>query len=272
MQHFFGYSHLPLPKVWRICCIIFGEKITVVEELAFELSHTSREAHASVRAQRSEHFWICSSPFFETSLILSPTSADPEFSGEETVCECIIHDCDGSVVNEVILKFSAAQIRIIELASIMTGCKMQAGLRHGHLEVKYPLGIKPWCRLQSRDSACLLGSPQCLTDVRRVCLPLTFSAERTNLVCLVNYTDSEATVRGKLFLGRRAPEAAWKIPAFGSRVLEMIGEFDDFVDIHADEQVQGYLRLSGRGSDRVGVHAIEQSIGMKDTLLFASLT
>lgn len=74
------------------------------------------------------HFWVCAYPFVETTLFLVP--AFPFDSTTATASSIELYDADGNLSNELQVEFPKGQVAIVELDTIMGGCKLESGLKH----------------------------------------------------------------------------------------------------------------------------------------------
>lgn len=222
--------------------------------------------------EEETHFWVCCAPFFETTLLVVPSmaaaAAHDAGGGEQVLSRLRLYDADGFVTNELSVQFSPLQAGVIEVEPLMAGCKFEAGLKHGHLEIRSRRGFSHLCRLHSREGASLMGPPALLSSTRRVFFPVLFSAERSSFLCLINQGDTQAALRARFFFGKRSPEATWEVPAHGARVISMASEFGEYVDYPAGTQAQAYIRLAVRSDSIVGAQLIDRAKGSKEGSIF----
>lgn len=231
--------------------------------------------------QYVSHFWVSSSPFFESTLISAPLMEEtPTVSqGSEQLAVAGVQnsflrffDADGLLVNEATLEVQPGRVSIIEIDPLMGACKYESGMRHAHMEVISQSPHKHVCRIHSREGASILGELATIAGMHRVFFPLLFSIERLILMPLVNFQDEEAIVRGRLFCGTRSPEAAWAIPARATRIVNLSDEFAEYYDYGQGEQTQAYLRLGVRGEHAVGVQLVERIRGANQGNLFCGMS
>lgn len=209
------------------------------------------------------HFWVAAGPFFTTTLFVVPPSPlflqDTESKNFPSTIR--IFDSDGKPVNEVIVQFPANQVGILELDTLMSGCGLESGLQHGHLSITSTPGARHFCRMNTAEEGTLLSEPM---RVRRGCgafMPVTFSSNRTSMLCFINYGDKETSVRCRLFCGKRAPETICTLPPRGSRVLNVEAEFPGMTAVAAGKEVSAYLRFGTQSESDVGVQLLERVSG-----------
>ncbi|MDC0358234.1 hypothetical protein OAO01_05400 [Oligoflexia bacterium] len=219
------------------------------------------------------HFWVCSFPFFETTLFILPPVCSEESSCTSTFESLVsFFDADGSLINEVSVVVPKAEIGVLEVDQCMGSCKLEGGLKHGHIVVTSAPGSKHFCRMHTGEGAALLGEPTVLQKEQSNFFPLTFSEEKSSFLCVVNHGEEEAHLKCRLFLGKRTPDFSCSVPAFGSRVFNVESEFSEYTDISEGQLIQAYLRLSSRGSQPVGVLLVERTDNEKDKGIFTSVT
>ena len=226
------------------------------------------ESELTVEARRVAHFWVCSSPFFETALI-SALSAD---GNSGSPAQLRFFDADGQLVNEVSIEAQPGQVSVLELDPLMGPCKFQSGLRHAHLEIDTPVRLVHQCRIHSGEGASMLGELVPVFNTRRVFVPLVFSASSSATVVLVNLGAEEAQVRGRLFCGTRSPEAVWTVAPRAVRLVNAGVEFAAYYEAGAEKRVQAYLRLGVRGDYQVGVQLVDRCSGSKEGNYFTGLS
>ncbi len=219
----------------------------------------------------SSHFWVCSSPFFEVTLLLACKPRGSNLSETTTPILLRLFDADGQQFNELEYRFPFSQLGLVELEPLMAGCKFESGVKHAHLEVQHSADVVAACRLHNRDCAALLSGPQVVSSSARVFFPLQAAREHLHFLCLVNHTGSEATIRSRLFCGKRSPESMWILPPHGSRFICLATEFPDVLKVEGEDRTQGYLRLSSRGDFFVGAELLERSPGTRDSFNFSAV-
>jgi hypothetical protein len=250
--------------------------------------HAARKSHVSADSSRVVyHGWVCSGPYFETVMYVycaerggalrkgsqgdSPLSPDLAAFGRGTPIEFELFDPDGFCCNRVELQVEPGKVAAIDWDPFLGNCKFEAGMKHGHVVAKLPPGFRAVSRLVSSHAGCFFGRPLMLTASSRAFAPITLSRDRFPMVVLVNHSAVEATVRGRLFCGKRTPENVWQVPANGTRVLSIAHEFGDAITIEPDEQVQTYLRMGVRGEYEVGVQCIERLQGPNESSVYLAL-
>lgn len=263
-----------------------------------------------VPSNSARHFWVSSGPFFELALIVSPRIACSEFptlcipdasvsvspdifaspadiaaaselnaavsGGEQTPASDEIHllmfDADGYVINEVRTRIKPRTVSVFEMESLMGACKFESGLKHAHLAVEASQSYQLTMRVHGRDSSCLVPEPRLITPMRRGFFPLSLSRERFPMIALLNTEPTVAAVRGRLFCGSRTPEAVWELPPLGVRLVSIVHEFGDLIEVGAEDQLQAYLRLSVRGDYSVRIQLIERVQGPKEGSLYLAMS
>jgi hypothetical protein len=106
----------------------------------------------------------------------------------------------------------------------------------------------------------------------RAFFPVLLSRDRFPILILINCSEVEATVRGRLFCGKRTPETVWSIPPRGVRILSVAHEFGDAISLEPEEQVQAYLRMGLRGEYEVLAQFLERMQGAKDSSVFLAIS
>ena len=216
------------------------------------------------------HYWVCSAPFFETSLLVAP-ARNTDHERRHQVC-LRVFDPDGYPANQVSVEYQAGQVGIIELDPLMAGCKFESGMKHAHLEIEAASSIDCLCRIHTREGAAIMGRPVEMSSMRRIFLPMVFARDRFSLIALLNESQEEAIVRARFYCGKRSPEAVWSVPAKGARVISPAVEFTDYIEIEENEQVQAYVRLGVKGSQVVAAQLIERSRGTKEGSFFGVIS
>ena len=256
-------------------------------------------AHARAKLARkvvTSHFWISAYPFFESSLFLVPGAKDtvdapiPQVnitqastlegssSGSgtssplsDTGCRIQVYDSDGNLANDATIEFPSDSIYALELQPLLGGCKLESGMKHAHLVVHRLEGVGVCCRVNTRESAAIVGEPSPISATQGGFFPITLASDRSNYLCFVNRGSSEATLRCRLFFGKRSPEAAWVIPGNASRIIQVETEFQQYTNHEDGEQVQAYLRL-GTKSGELAVQMPERTEEPKEEGFFTSVS
>jgi hypothetical protein len=213
------------------------------------------------------HFWVTSHPFCEAVLFIctqrSAGAADP------SPAIVRVFDCDGEAVNEAEVSSDSSAPLILELDSLLERCKMDSGLRHGHLMVEHSTYSRPILRLQNRGGAVMSGASRPVTKDRAVFSPVTLSPERVTLATLVNHGATTAQVRVRLMFSNRNPDIIYEIPPFGSKVVALEEDFRQALltgfakrdsipeDGAAFPETRGYVRVSVKNDQAVGFQLVE---------------
>ena len=230
----------------------------------------------SAQGKRIQHFWVSSYPFFESTLFIVPSpseSIDSTLSASERRCsaELFIYDSDGAEINKVKVEFPAGRVYILEVDPLLGSAKFESGLKHAHVVAHLNEGAAAFCRVHTRDAAAGIGESHQIDSTQATFFPLTISTDRANILCIVNQEATEATVRCRLFFGKRSPEASWTIPGNASRVVSIESEFAEYVGVEHGDQVQAYLRLTTK-SGNLGVQLLERTDGPKETGFYTSVS
>ncbi len=217
----------------------------------------------------TSHFWVCAYPFVETTLFLVPPFPFEEAFTLPTSIE--LYDADGNLSNEVQVEFPKGQVGIVELDTIMGGCKLESGMKHGHLVVRSPAGSSPYLRMHTREGAALMGEPAVLGADRSTFFPLTLDEGRSYYLTVVNHGKAQAALKCRLFCAKRSPETLISIPPLGSRVLSLDNEFAEY-STESGKQLQAYIRLSTKSDTVLGVQLVERTEGKNDGGIFYAVS
>lgn len=217
----------------------------------------------------TSHFWVCAYPFVETSLFVVPPSPFEEPFAVPTSIE--LYDADGSLANELQVEFPKGQVGIVELDTIMGGCKLESGLKHAHMVVRSASGSSAYLRMHTREGAALIGEPAVLGADRSTFFPMTLDEGRNYYLTVVNHGKAQAALKCRLFCAKRSPETLISIPPLGSRVLSLDNEFSEY-STENGKQVQAYIRLSTKSETVLGVQLVERTEGKNDGGIFYSVS
>lgn len=223
------------------------------------------------------HYWVASSPFFETSLFFSTAvntaqiSNTPDQGPRPAIYNVVLYDCDGDIVNELKYEASPTEVGILELHNLMEGMKYESGLKHGWVHVESEVPGKAVCRIHARSSACLMGELMQIGPTQRAFFPIRFGEQRTSYIAVVNYSKEPSAVRCKLFIGKRSPEILHAIPPGGARLINLESEFPEYKE-SAGSLMMGYVRVSPRNDTPFGIQLIERCEGSKEEGLFGTLS
>jgi hypothetical protein len=216
------------------------------------------------------HFWVCTYPFFSTTLFLIPPGGVR--AGEGGWKSALrLFDADGVLVNDVGLQIPEGRVGVVDLDILLGSCKLESGMKHGHLQVSSEAGTKHICRLFARERGAMMGQPQVLSAERVTFFPIVLADDRAPFVALINQSPRNASVKCKLFCGSRNPETECVVPAMGARVLSITGEFADFMETPGEKQLQAYLRLGVRDSETLGAQLVERVRVARDNEYYTSV-
>lgn len=248
--------------------------VATAEAISSGISSEDRRSETSTSSLSTYHGWVCSGPFFETVLFVY--CADRAIvrrmsPGANAPIAFDVFDPDGYHCNRVEISAGYGTVTAIEWDPFLGSCKFEAGLKHAHIVARLPEGFRATSRLVSQQSGCLFGKATRLSTTTRAFMPVMLSRDRFPMLVLLNRSEVEATVRGRLFCGKRTPENVWSIPANGTRVLSIAHEFGDAIALEPEEQVQAYLRMGVRGEYEVGAQFIERLQGPSDGSVFLAL-
>lgn len=238
------------------------------------------------------HFWITSQPFCEALLFLVPQTATTALTGcTQDVSPALLRlfDCDGGVVNEVHCSSVTGAPVVLELEALLEGCKLESGLRHGHLMIEHDASVSPALRLQNRGGAVVSGASSPVDKDHAMFSPVTLGSDRASLLTLVNFGAGVAEVRVRLMVGNRNPDMVQSLPAFGSRVICLEHEFRqalmaDFSKAAVRKvagaaetadpftETRGYVRVSVRNDQTVGVQLVESRARPEQGTVFSALS
>jgi len=210
--------------------------------------------------QDIKHFWIASGPFIESYLIFIPPQ------GLSTPASALLSffDADGALANEAEITAVPGQPTVLEMGQFLGSCKLESGIRHGHLVVQSPSSAWCGCRLLSGASASILGEADVVSSQRAGFMPVVFSGSRHPLLCAVNHSQEEAHLRCQLFFGARIPETELTIAPNGVRLLALDVEFETSLPKDGAKSLRAYLRFGARGSGIIGVQVLELYPGPKN--------
>lgn len=232
-----------------------------------------QESEQSVEIEQGSifHYWVCSNPFFETTLFLVP-AADCPHSDLSNGASVSLFDPDGDAVNELEVQFPAGTVGVVELNSLFGSSKLEGGFKHGHMVVRAAKGVKPLCRLNTRNQAAVLGEPRQLSAGRSSFFPLLFAESRSSFLALVNCGTEETTIKCRLFCGKRIPETDCLIPGLGARIISIEDEFPDYAVAEEDKKIQAYVRLGSKSAQPVGVLLFEQTKMLQEDDFYCSVS
>lgn len=216
------------------------------------------------------HFWVASYPFFETTLLVLPPLS---LVGSELPLSSIkVFDPDGALINEVSFSFPADQIGILEVDPLLGACKIESGLKHARLVISSPFKTRHYCRIQTQDRSGLLGEPLPFCNEDGAFFPLTFSSERSSLLCLINNSAEVSRIRCRVLSNKRSPEVMLTVPARGARALVIESLFPEIARIEESKRRLAYLRVSTKEDQRVAAQVLERTRCGENRFVYSSVS
>lgn len=213
------------------------------------------------------NFWISSFPYFSSTLLLSSSGLFAESEHQ-----FLFFDPDGEIVNEVTCSFEPGQCNSLELDTFLESCKLEAGLKHCHLQVTSPPGTRHQLRIHSKESACFSGPAVPVSANQGGFFPLVLTRDRSFLLGIINRSDVEGNLRVRLFAGSRAPETTCLVPARGARIVSIPAEFPSYIPEGAGKHQQAYLRMGTTSDSILGVQLIERNDTIGDRETYSSVS
>jgi hypothetical protein len=245
------------------------------------------------------HFWVCTYPYFDSSLFILPPlypselSGGQQFKGDDNaqaslaISVVTVYDPDGEVINSVRFAAKGSAVGMIELGPLFGACKMQSGMKFGQVIVRSPKYFSHRIRLMNTVCGAVLSEGrQIVSSDRRdvfgsqvfgggligvANFPINLGKGRQSIITLVNRSSEETIVRCRLVLGKRSPEVDCRIPGFGSRVLHLESVFSFLVQIPNEKTIQSYLRLSLKQGEAIGVQIIERNLAQGESEYFVAV-
>lgn len=194
----------------------------------------------------TQYFWFCSQPFVESSLLLAGRG--------ELKSLITVRDADGAVVNEASIVHHG--FLVFDLASAVLNVKLESGLRHGTVEVSSTAVAS--MRFFNKTFSRFFEPARVISADCAQFAPITLGNNIENLVCLLNSSDEEATVRVRLILAKRNPDTLVTIPARGTRLMCVEREFGEIAEKAIEEKTtRAYVRVSLRSEQPVLMQAAE---------------
>lgn len=202
-----------------------------------------------------KRFWFASDPFGESLLIISPETEN------STNYEIEFKDSEGRVINNVKATVEPRSTVCFELDPFLGGLGFESGIRHGTLTVRgdYESGIL--VRLGSKDQISMLGELSIIRGENSGFFPLRLSSERSHILVAVNLSEYPVSIKARLFIDSRSPDASFDIPPFASRSLSIESAFKEVLESHAG---LGHLRFLVKGRSNVGFLIIESLVSMDE--------
>ncbi|MCB0354862.1 MAG: hypothetical protein KDD64_15110 [Bdellovibrionales bacterium] len=216
-----------------------------------------RSVGVSDAAAGTTHFWISTYPLVQSKLLLvPPQDCSATYPSRASLR---IFDADGEIINEVQLVFESSELSVLEMEQYLEGCKLVQGMKQAHLEVATSPGITSAVRLIAGEASSFSAPLIELAKDDFHFLPVSFSENRSNFALLVNFGETEAEVKCRLYRDKRKPEELVRIPPHGTRVVALEVDFVEHAGSVAHQASQVYLRIGLRSGSRVGVQVLEQT-------------
>ena len=172
----------------------------------------------------------------------------------ETNSVVTVRDADGAIVNEAAIVHRG--LAVFDLASAVLNVKLESGLRHGTLEVLSEAQAS--MRFFNKSFSRFFEPARVITADCAQFAPVTLGSNIENLVCLLNCSDQESTVRVRLILAKRNPDTLVTIPARGTRLMCVEREFGEITNRAIEEKTtRAYVRVSLRSEQPVLMQAAE---------------
>lgn len=230
--------------------------------------------HVDSTVGRTYQYWIASTAFFDTALVIYPVYISPDFnpqvSNSDRTIAVSFFDCDGEEVNKAVYTIEHSRVTVLELSVLMEGFKYEGGFKHGIISVKASPGIEVKCRIYSHSSATFLNPLPEIYRHQREFLPVRFSPDTKTLVVLANLTKDSNQVRAKLFLGKRSPESIFTIPSAGVRLICLEQDFAECFEGKSSSSL-GYVRFSSKNDLPFAVQVIECGEGKREQAFLSSI-
>lgn len=214
------------------------------------------------------HFWASTYPFFQSSInILPALSLGPN---EATTSSIYLYDPDGALINELNVQTVPGSVGTYELEEFLGACKIESGLKHGHLRVVSPHGYRHFLRLWTHEGSVMTSYSALISKNRVAFFPMLASTDRTCMIAVVNHSEREANVRCRLYVEKRSPENSFTIPGHGARIIFMDAEFYHHgINLKAEEDTQAYVRLSTLGEAMCSAQFVERVQGAEKGNLYS---
>lgn len=229
------------------------------------MSDTSVEVKSNTIS--TAHFWVCSYPFFETSLLVS---SRPGTHFEQA--QIYLYDSDGELFNEAALECDTGEVGVVEFGPLLGACKIESGLKHAHVELRSQGDVAFQCRFHNNLGATIQGEPSAVSAHQTAFFPVTVAEGRNSMLAFVNHGKAEVKLRCRLYLGKRMPEVQVLVPALGSRVISLSAEFEEYKTAAGARPHPGYLRVSSSSDNKCGVQLVEALNGEKGGYIFSSVS
>lgn len=212
------------------------------------------------------HLWVSASPYFESVLLIA---ADPDRGGGSV--QLSLFDASGEPVNEVEVQYPADAPYLLALEPLMGDCKLESGIRHGHLVVEHDESVVVLHRLQAKESAVLQGPPALVTEAAATFFPIIMAPDICSFLCAINLDQQDQRLRCRLFIGNRSPDVVVSVPARGSSLVMLEQSFLEFVPRAGESRVHAYVRLSTK-SGRLGVSLLEREGAESEQKVFSTVS
>lgn len=235
---------------------------------ATPLNETSTASNVSSESAHSatSHLWFCEYPSFSTQLLFFAHNQS-QLAVPSTVS---VYDADGFFINEAKVAFGQDNIGTFDLEVLTAGCKLESGLKHGHLVVTTPPLVFQQSRLVSMRDAWINNAAKVVNRRRELFYPLRFAPDRSAFLALVNQTEEVAELRVRAFCGSRSPRTDLHIPAMGARVFNLDTVFPEYGYLE-DQALNAYVRISSRAGGSVSCFFMERLLDKVDSDIFQAV-
>jgi hypothetical protein len=199
------------------------------------------------------HFWMVTYPFFDSVLLIAT-------GPEDVPIEFKIYDVDGALTAETTLKFSAQTTTPLKFDELMSGCKMESGIKHAHVAARPKNAAFLSLQIESVEWSTPISPMRTVLAGAPIFAPFVVEKERAWIGGLVNINPVETLVRVRSIVSKTISEAQITVPGFGVRTISAAL----FANHQEWEEGFGYLKLSVRGADeQIGVQVIEGILDKK---------
>jgi len=166
-------------------------------------------------------------------------------------------DADGNPVNESSVQLTDEKVAVFELKQFLSSCKLESGIRHGHLFFESSPGLAPYVRFNTSEQA-FFSEGSCLINQHKSnFFPVVISPHQNSLLCVVNHAQSEVEVKCRLLFRKRSPETSIMVPPMGAHVMSVDAEFADY--IAQDMRItNAYMRIGIKGEGNVAVNLLQR--------------
>jgi len=221
-----------------------------------------QEADLTPKPQSSSHFWISESQFFSSVLLSSPLLVpdSPVVQQEELSLE--LYDCDGVHSGALRVQWRTGDVGVIDLKPLLSTCKLDNGLRHGHLVVKSSGDFRHLVRYQGEGGIGIVNALPNISTRAGLFVPIRCTSKHQHLAACVNLSDEAGTVTVRLMFENRSPEIQVAVPAHGCVIVPVEEDFSLRFNAQADQGpvMAGYIRCATRHTGAFGIQILERIV------------